>query len=94
MPAQAKPQKARMDIYLKEVLEKADPEEKLYVIVVFHQQPTEKQLALLASEGIEITHKYMPLINAVAGRLSAKYINKLRQYEFIKDLELSGGANL
>jgi hypothetical protein len=82
------------NMHLEKLLEKVDPEEIVYIIVVFDQKPTKSQLDCLVSEGIEITHNYEPFLNAVAGRLPAKSIYKIRQYDFVKNLELSESADL
>lgn len=87
-------EKEKMDKSLTEVLEKASPEEELWVIVGFHKEPTDEQMKLLGSDGMEITHDYRGFLDAVAGKIQAKYIDKISEYDFVKDLELSGDARL
>ena len=73
---------------LQEVLNRLDPTERVNIIIVFQDRPSDNQIDILKSiHKMEVTHVYT-IIDGVAGSVNAGEVPKIADYDWVKEIWL------
>jgi len=71
---------------LSDIVSKIPADEKVPVIILFHEKPTPAEISILESDGASIKYQYT-IIDAVAAQIPARAADKIAKRAFVKLVE-------
>jgi len=71
---------------LSDIISEIPADEKVYVIILFHEKPTPADISIIKSDGASIKYQYT-IIDAVAAQVPAQAADKIAKRAFVKLVE-------